>query len=228
MRSIAIIPARGGSKRLPRKNLIDFHGKPIIVYTIEAATQAGVFDRVVVSSDSKEILAVAANAGVEISLRPDSLATDRATLNDVCLDLLDKEEAAGREYEAICCLYATAPLRNAGDVRAVMALLEPGVCDYAMAVTHFSHPPFQAMRNNSMGFLEEMWPDLGHRRTQDMEELFIDNGSTYAALVKAFRDHKTFRGPRARGYLMPRSRSVDIDVQEDLDMALYFGRKPGL
>jgi pseudaminic acid cytidylyltransferase len=226
--SLAIIPARGGSKRLPRKNVIPFLGKPIIAYTIEAAQACGMFDAVIVSTEDAEIAAVAQQFGAEVMERPASLATDKATVVEVCLDLLDREEQVGRTYATMCCLYATAPLRNAQDIRDTMNPVTSGVCDFAMAITEYSQPPHQALRLRKSGTLEPMWPELVNLRFEAVGPLYVGCGSTYAVSVSKFRELRTFYGPGLRGHLVPRARSVDIDVQEDLELALYFAKQAGL
>ena len=222
---ICIIPARGGSKRLPRKNVIDFLGKPIIAYTIEAALQASVFERIVVSTEDVEIAEVALRFGAQVSKRPVSLATDASTVVEVCLDLLEREKMYGRIYDILCCLYATAPLRNAEDIVKTLKLIEPGVCNFAMAVTEFGHYPHQALKLTQSGFLKPMWPEYVSCRGEKVGQLLVGNGSTYAVTIEEFQRCKSFYGPKLRGHIMPISRSVDIDDQEDLEMALYFAQK---
>ncbi len=223
--TIAIIPARGGSKRLPRKNVVDFFGKPIIAYTIEAALESGCFRRVVVSADDDEISDVARRFGAEVDRRPALLAGDDIGCVDVCLELLDREAAAGHADEVLCCLYATAPMRGAADIRAVLDLLQPGRCDFAMAVTELALPPWQALKLAADGRADRMFPDLFDKREQEIGPLMVDNGSTYAMRIAALRRHRAFVGPGVRCYEMPRGRSVDINVQEDLDLAAYhYGR----
>ncbi len=219
--AVAVIPARGGSKRLPRKNILPFRGRPIIAYTIEAAMGSGRFNRVLVSTEDEEIAEAAAGFGAEIDERPEVLARDDAGVVDVCIDLLDREGRAGRRYEVMCCLYATAPLRDANDVRCVIDLLGPG-CDFAMAVTHYDLPPWQALKSTEDGGLEPMWPELVARRSQEIPSLFVDNGSTYGVRVEAFMRRRSFYGPGLRGHLMPRRRSVDIDTAEDMALAEYY------
>lgn len=224
MKAVALIPARGGSKRLPRKNIIDFHGKPIIAYSIEAALESGCFESVVVSTDDGEIAKVAEQYGATVELRSADLATDEAKVKDVCIAFLDQEKAAGREYDVLSVLYATAPLRTAGDVRAVVGLIEPGRCHFSLATTRFSLPPHQALKRAGDGSLEPMWPDLLNRRSSDIPALEVDNGSTYAVYVPAFRKTLNFYGPKGqmRGYLMPAKRSVDVDTREDLELVDYY------
>lgn len=218
MRRLAIIPARGGSKRLPRKNVVDFLGKPIIAHTIEAAFGCGLFDEVLVSTEDPEVDAVARRFGVRTSARPQALATDYAQVKDVCMHVLDDERKSGREYEVFCCLYATAPLRNAADIAATVRLLQPGSCDFSMAVTEYPYPPYQALTFGADNRLAPLWPELVNKRTQEVGRLVVDNGSTYGVTVKAFEQHGSFYGPSLRGHIMPFERSIDIDVAEDLEL----------
>ncbi len=218
---LAIIPARGGSKRLPRKNLLPFLGRPIIAHTIEAALKSGCFDRVLVSTEDAQIAAAAREAGAVIHDRDTSLATDSATLVEVCLDILASEERAGRSYDILACLYATAPLRHADDIAAVVALADRPDVDFAMAVTAYPLPPHQALRIEPNGALAPMWPELVDLRADKVGQLVVDNGSTNAAKVPEFRKHRTFYGPRLSGHVMPRERSVDIDEQSDYELACW-------
>lgn len=225
MRRIALIPARGGSKRVPRKNIIDFMGRPMLAHTVEAAWSTGLFKDVVVSTEDAEIAVAARECGARVAERGGDLATDTARVTEVCRDFLDKEAGAGREYDVFCCLYATAPLRGADDIAAVAGLVVPGVCDYAMAVTRFHYPPHQALKIAADGALAPMWPEWVEKRSQDVPELAVDNGSTYAVSVSAFLQTESFYGPGLKGHLMPWERSVDIDLPEDLEQALHFARR---
>ncbi len=225
MRRLALIPARGGSVRLPRKNVVDFLGRPIIAYTVSAALETGLFDRVCVSTDDAEIAAAGRAAGAEILDRPPDLARNTAQVREVCLQVLDAEEAEGRHYDVLCCLYATAPLRTAADIRAVVSLIEPGRCDFALAVTTYDHSPHQALTIDARGWLVPIWPDLVNLRSQDVPEPFVDNGSTHAVTVAAFRRDRSFYGPNLRGHVMPLERSIDIDLPVHLEMARFFAER---
>ncbi len=227
MSAIAIIPARGGSKRLPRKNIIDFLGHPIIAYTIDAAHESGCFERVVVSTEDDEIAAIAERYCATLDRRSPALATDTATIVDVCTDLLDRERKAGRAWQIMACLYATSPLRDAADIRATMALLAPGICDFAMAVTAYDMQPHIALKFARDGGLSPMWPELIEHRGSDLPPLRVGNGSTYAVDAAAFLRFRSFYGPGLRGYDMPRSRSIDIDTPYDLELALWAAKTRG-
>jgi pseudaminic acid cytidylyltransferase len=219
MKAVCVIPARGGSKRLPRKNVVEFFGKPMIAYSIEAARASERFERIVVSSDDAETLAIARKYGAEPAERKSALATDSARISEVLLDFLDQDEASGRKYEVIGCLLAAAPLRRAEDVAAVIDLIRPGVCDFAMAVTGYDLPPHQALKLDDSGALKPMWPDLVNLRDEQVGKLVVDNGSTYAATVEAFRKQRNFYGSPLHGHIMPRERSVDLNSSVDLEIA---------
>lgn len=222
---LCVIPARGGSKRLPRKNILPFHGRPMIAYSIAAARESGRFDRIVVSSEDQEILRIAEQEGAKPNHRPESLAGDSIGVVAVLLELLDRETAAGRAPDLLACLYPAAPLRRSNDVRGVVDLVEPGITDFAMAVTDYDLPPHQALRVADNGDLSPRWPELITQRDSAIGPLVVDNGSTYAVSVPAFRRHGTFYGPGLRGHHMPRNRSVDINTADDLALADFFFRQ---
>ena len=171
---------------------------------------------------------VARAAGAEVAKRPRELATDTAGVADVCLDVLASEERAGNAYDVFACLYATAPLRRAQDIAAVLALLEPDTTHFAMAVVAYALAPHQALRLAEDGALSPMWPELIELRASDVGPLVVDNGSTYAAKVAAFKAQKSFYGPQLRAYVMPRERSVDIDERQDYELACWYAEKLAL
>jgi len=225
MHNLAFIPARGGSKRLPRKNIATFMGKPMIAWTIEAAQHSNLFERVIVSTEDSEIAEIAKKYGAEIASRDTALASDKATVVDVCLDFLNKEQEAGKNYDVLCCLYATAPLRTADDIKATMGLLEPGTHDFVISATHYDLPPQQALKKTGTHEAKVMWPDLNKMREDELGELVVDNGSTYAVSVPAFIKQKSFYGPNLRVHMMPRSRSHDINEPIDLEIMKFFAEK---
>jgi N-acylneuraminate cytidylyltransferase len=196
----------------------------MLAYTIEAARDSRCFDRVVVSTEDDEIAGVARTAGAAVFKRSPELATDTARVTDVCLDVLAGEERAGRSYDVFACLHATAPLRRAEDIVAVVTLIECGA-EFAMAVTTYAVAPHQALRVGEDGTLSPMWPDLVEQRSSEIGRLVVDNGSTYAARILTFRIHRTFYGPGLRGHVMPRERSVDIDELADYDLACWYAEK---
>ncbi len=213
---------------MPGKNIIDFLGKPIIAYTIEAALRVDLFERVVVSTDDDETAKISEHFGAEVEERPANLATDTARLIEVMEAFLDNEKQAGREYNELFLLLATAPLRRAEDIKGVQEMLEPDVCDFAMAVTHYERSPHKALVRGEGGTLAPMWPNLILKRVQELPEFFADNGSTYGLNVETFGREKTFYGSSLRGYLMPPERSVDIDDMSDLELARLYARQVGI
>lgn len=224
MARLALIPARGGSKRLPHKNILPFLGKPILAYTIEAAQQAAVFDDIIVSTEDKDIAAVALQYGAQVDYRSPALASDSATIAQLCRELLLRRRDQGYQDQQLCCLYATAPLRNAEDIRAVMGLLADPDCHFAMAATHYSHYPHQALRLMDDSRVEPMWPELCNVRASELGTMVAGNGSTYAVDIPAFLQHGEFYGPGMRVHLMPFVRSVDIDTADDFILAEIMAR----
>lgn len=223
MSAVAIIPARGGSRRLPRKNVALLAGRPLIAYTIDSARETGLFARVIVSTEDAEIAATAAASGAEVMARDAVLASDTAGVVEVCRDVLGRLAVPP---QAFCCLYATAALRRAEDIRAARRLLEPGVCDFVMAVTEYPKSPLQALVETDDGHLRLMWPDLIDLPRDRRPRLWVDNGSTYWCTTAAFLDARTFYGRNLRGYRMPRDRSVDVDAPDDLELLEFYRLRP--
>lgn len=200
-------------------------GKPIIAYAIEAAFKTELFDRVIVSTEDSEIAEISANYGAEIDKRIPSLATDTATVLDVCVDFLMRGKSRGYEYDLLCALYATAPLRNVNDIRGVVNLVQPPECNFALAVTRYGQPPHQALKMLPDNALEPMWPELVNSQSDSIQRLCVDNGSTYAVSVPAFLEQRSFYGKALKGYEMPEERSVDCDTKKDLNFLNYLVAK---
>ncbi len=221
---VGIIPARGGSKRLHRKALIEFEGKPLLAYTILAALESNCFETVVTSSDDDEILDIASSFGSIPYKRDTALADGLTTTAPVLIDVLQHEEKEGDSWDILACLYATAPLRTAEDISAVVDLVEPGVCDYAMAVSQADRPVHQALTAGADGTLDIVWPELVNLNSQAAPQYMFGNGSTYAVHTPAFLENKSLYGPGLRGHMMPRERSVDIDTEDDLELLKYYAQ----
>jgi len=224
-KNIAVIPARGGSKRLPRKNLMPFLGKPIIQYTIEAAQRSRLFEVVVVSTEDPEIISTVRPLGCEIHLRDVSLATDTARVVHVLRCVLDEYASQGREFDCLCCLYPTAPLRDEEDIRKAYESLTTRQADYCLAVTEYELSPFFAFNIDQNNRLERRWPELALLPPWKKPKVVVDNGSMYWARVTRFLERGELEGDKAVGYLMPRHKSIDIDTQEGFEMAEFFARK---
>lgn len=223
-RTIAVIPARGGSQRLPGKALIDFDGKPMIAHTIDAALQSKCFDKIVVSSDSNEILTASKKFGASTLERSSELSGPGVPTAPVLLDTLQQEKSSGNTWDILACLYATAPLRTAADIKAVLSLIEPGECDYAMAICEADRPVHQALTRQPNGSLEAVWPGSIDRQSEDLPRYLFGNGSTYAVSVPAFLASGTLYGSGLKGYEMPRERSVDLNTEADLALLRVYAR----
>ena len=213
---LAVIPARGGSKRLPRKNIIPFNGKPMLAWSIECALNSDLFDQVHVSSEDPEIGEIARQYGAIWLQRPESLAGDRVSVAEVCLDLLEREEDANRHYEVLVVLYAAAPLRRVSDVISVVKLVEQEGADFAMTVTDYSHSPWEALRVHSDGSAELMFPDFANMKHQDRPIVKVDIGSVYAVRTSSFRQVKSFYDQNMKVHSVPPERGIDIDTEADL------------
>ena len=224
-RNIAIIPARGGSKRLPRKNVLPFLGKPIISYTVEAAGKSGLFDVIVVSTEDSEIAEAVRGSECEIHTRSPELATDTARVVHVIREVLDTFARKEQRFDFLCCLYPTAPLRDEEDIQRSYDLLLSRDADYCLAVTEYEVSPFFAFDLNERSEVRRRWPELALLPPWQKPRVVADNGSLYWASVLRFMELGELEGPNAVGYLMPRHKSIDIDTQEDFDMAEFFAGK---
>lgn len=219
---IAIIPARGGSKRIPRKNILPFLGRPMLSWPISAAVRSGLFDRVIVSTDDDEIADVARSAGAEVPFkRPEEISDDftptRAVINHA---INSAETFFDQRVDLACCIYATAPMIEPGDLCAAHACLttEPNV-DFVFAAAHFAYPVQRALVANESGTVDMLWPEYRTTRSQDLQEAFHDAGQFYWGRRDAFLENKPMFSERARPYMMPRSRVQDIDTAEDWTFA---------
>lgn len=223
MKTVALIPARGGSKRLPRKNILPFLGKPMIAYSIEAALQSDLFTEVYVSTDDNEISEIASRYGAKVILRDEDLSGDKIMVKEVVLDSFNKIEYP---FELLCVLYATAPMRTAEDIYNTYSLIEQDVCHHAIAATEYIYPPHQALKKiSSKGDIEPMWPDIVDLRADALPELIVDNGSTYFVKVDDFKKEPKFYNQKMRANIMPHWKSVDIDTQEGFNLAEYYAKQ---
>lgn len=213
---IAIIPARGGSKRIPRKNIKDFHGKPMIAYSIEAALTSGCFDKVIVSTDDAEIAEVARAYGADTPfLRPVNISDDYATTMDVMEHAIQWCLKEGWELEAVCCLYATAPFVRASDLRKGHDLLNKSDVQYVFSATSFPFPIQRAIKLDNSGSVSMFSPENELVRSQDLEEAYHDAGQFYWGRSEAFLNKLSVFSPHSKVVLLPRSRVQDIDTLED-------------
>ena len=213
---LAIIPARGGSKRIPLKNIKPFCGKPMIAWSIEAALQSACFDQVIVSTDDAEIAEVARRWGAAVPfVRPAELSDDHTGTIPVIRHAIEWFNRQGQSVEQACCLYATAPFVTAEDLRRGLNVLQGNDCDYAFSVTSFPFPIQRAIRINAEGRVEMFSPEHFNTRSQDLEEAFHDAGQFYWGRADAWLQGEMIFSPHSLPVLLPRHRVQDIDTPED-------------
>jgi len=218
--NIAIIPARGGSKRIPRKNIKLFHGKPLIAYSITTAINSGCFDKVIVSTDDAEIANISSRLGAEIPfLRPQSISDDFTTTLDVIKHALDWYEEKSIHIDRACCIYATAPFINESDLKKAYQLLLAEPLDYVFSATRYAFPIQRALKINSAGTIEMFQPEHIETRSQDLPAAYHDAGQFYWGTANAFREKRIIFGQHSKAILLPRKRVQDIDTPEDWELA---------
>ncbi len=219
MRKIAIITARGGSKRIPRKNIREFCGKPILAYSIEAARESGLFDTVMVSTEDREIAGIARQYGAEVPFyRSERTAGDFATTNDVLLEVLEEYGKRGAHYDLGCCIYPTAPFVTADKLKCAMERLEGSDADTLIPVVNFSYPPQRAMIVRE-GRLVFEYPQYLDSRSQDLEPHYHDVGQFYLFYTEAFRKNKKLMVGNILPYVVSEMEVQDIDNQTDWEIA---------
>ncbi|MCK5831378.1 MAG: pseudaminic acid cytidylyltransferase [Methylococcales bacterium] len=213
---LCVIPARGGSKRIPQKNTKLFNNKPIIGYSIDAAFKSNCFDKVIVSTDDEEIARVAEEMGAEIPfLRPDELANDQATTLPVIRHTIDWFHQNGMELEYVCCIYATAPFIEAKFIQEALSQLQQTDAEYCFAATQFSFPIQRAFKLTHKGRVEMFNLDYFNTRSQDLEEAYHDAGQFCWGKASAFLAEKMTFSEFSIPYLLPQYRVQDIDTEED-------------
>lgn len=218
--TICVIPARGGSKRIPRKNIKLFHGRPMIAWSIQAALDSQTFDHVIVTTDDPDIADIARSQGAEVPfMRPAELSDDYAHTVTVIAHAIEQADALWGTQELICCLYATAPFVQATDIAAARDMLDTTGADYAFPVTSFPFPIQRGVKLRKDGRMEMFKPEHALTRSQDLEEAYHDVGQFYWGRRAAWLAGKTLVGPDAAALVIPRHRAQDIDTPEDWDRA---------
>lgn len=218
MSALAIITARGGSKRIPRKNIRAFSGKPIIIYSIEAALSSGIFEEVMVSTDDAEIAEIAKKAGAKVPfMRSDAASGDYASTDDVIREVLDAYAAQGKKFDAFCCIYPTAPFVTAEKLKTAMQMLK--TADSVMPVVPFSFPVQRGLFVDSEGHIGYKWPEYAAARSQDLEKIYHDCGQFYACRTKAFLEEGTTDTKNMVPLILPEMEVQDIDTLEDWAVA---------
>lgn len=213
---IAIIPARGGSKRIPRKNIRTFAGLPIIAHSIKAAQEAGIFDRILVSTDDEEIADVAKTYGAEIPfIRPKVLSDDHTATIPVIAHAIQMLQTNGDIIDAACCIYATAPFVRAEDIKSAHEAMLVHRKSYAFPVTTFPFPIFRGVKRDEEGNIEMFWPEHFATRSQDLPEAYHDVGQFYWGTPSAWLSGKPIFSDAATTIVLPRHLVQDIDTPED-------------
>ena len=219
MKRLAIITARGGSKRIPRKNIKEFCGKPIIAYSIEAALQSGVFDEVMVSTDDEEIAEIAVKYGAKVPFyRSEATANDFVTTNDVIWEVLEEYEKRGEVFDAFCCMYPTAPFLKAERLSAAMDLLMNSDADKVFPVVEFSFPPLRGLIIEE-GKLVFKYPEYMYARSQDLEKHYHDAGQFYCFKTADYKATKSFWTGNIKPIVLSELEVQDIDTQTDWEIA---------
>lgn len=215
MTNLAVIPARGGSKRIPRKNIRPFAGQPMMAFAIRAACDSGVFERVVVSTDDAEVAAVARQLGAEVPfMRPPALADDHTSTVPVIAHAIGACIDMGWSIERVCCIYPAVPLIRASDIVEALELIEASGAAYVFPVTEFPSPIQRALRRRDDGSTQPFMPQHANTRTQDLERAYFDAGQFYWGTRAAWLEQLNIHG-NARTIVLPHWRVVDIDTPAD-------------
>lgn len=220
MKNLCIIPARGGSKRIPRKNIKPFMGKPILAYSIEAALQSNLFDEVMVSTDDEEIVAVAKKFGASVPfLRSEETANDYAGLNEVIAEVIKRYKELGKDFDNVCCILSTAPLLQSSDLKASYQKLIETDFECVYPIVEFSYPILRSLVFNPQGEIVMKWPEYSNTRSQDLEPCYHDAGSFYWIDAKAYERDYSFDSLKCSGYILDSIKVQDIDTESDWQFA---------
>ena len=219
MKRLAIITARGGSKRIPRKNIKPFLGKPILAYSIEAALDSGLFDEVMVSTEDEEIAEIAKKYGAKVPFyRSEKTAGDFATTNDVLLEVLEEDKKLGREFDEACCIYPTAPFVTSGKLKKAMEEFAASDADTLIPVVAFSYPPKRSLVIRE-GRLVFQYPEFMDSRSQDLEAEYHDIGQFYLFRTEAFERNKKLMIGNILPFVVDEMEVQDIDNESDWKIA---------
>lgn len=220
MRVLAIITARGGSKRIPKKNIKYFCGKPIIAYSIEAALESKIFDEVMVSTDSEEIANVAIKYGAKVPfMRSSKNSDDFATTYDVLLEVINKYKENNKDFDYICCIYPTAPFVTAEKLKAAFNKFIESDADSLIPVVKFSFPPQRGFVINKENYLEYKWSENKNKRSQDLEHIYHDAGQFYFHKAAVFDVEKKTQNRKIIPFELEETEVQDIDNITDWQLA---------
>ena len=226
---LCVIPARGGSKRIPRKNIKEFCGKPMIAYSIEAAKESGLFDKIVVSTDDEAIANLARSLGADVPfMRPRELSDDHTATIPVIAHAIRASVEDTITIEAVCCIYATAPFVQANYIQEAYEKMLTCKASYAFSATSFPFPIQRAIRLSKDDRVEMFSPENFAVRSQDLEEAYHDAGQFYWGTPEAWLEEKIIFAPHSTAILLPRHLVQDIDTPEDWMRAEFMFKALGL
>lgn len=219
MKKLAIITARGGSKRIPRKNIKEFLGHPIIKYSVEAALKADCFDEVMVSTDDEEIANIAISLGAKVPfIRSERNSNDYATTADVISEVIDRYEEKNIFFDYVCCIYPTAPFITSKKLEKAYSLLIEEDANSVVPIVKFGFPILRSLKIENKK-IEMNWPEYMNTRSQDLEPAYHDSGQFYFLKVNSFKENKTLFSNNSVGLEVPESEVQDIDTPEDWKIA---------
>jgi N-acylneuraminate cytidylyltransferase len=217
---LAVIPARGGSKRIPRKNIRDFFGKPMIAWSIEAAIASKCFDRIIVSTDDEEIAETAKAYGAEVPfLRPLHLSNDYIGLTAVVTHATEWALSKNMEVKSVCCILATAPFILFSDIKKGLTVLKETRCSYVFTATDYASPIFRSFKQNLNGDIEMFFPNHFNTRSQDLPNALHDAAQFYWGQSAAWIEGSRVFSKNSKLIMIPRWRVQDIDTEDDLKRA---------
>jgi len=217
---VAVIPARGGSKRIPKKNIKNFCGKPIIGWTIDIVRKSKIFNKIIVSTDDKKIGLIAKKYRAEVPfLRPSKLAHDNVATSDVVAHAINWLKKKGYKPKEVCCIYPTAPLLQIKDLKRSLKYLRSGKWQHVFSATTFESSIFRSFRENKKKKLKTIFSNKIESRTQDLDQAYHDAGQFYWGSVKYWLNKKKVFGKNSKVVLLPRWRVQDIDVMDDWEKA---------
>ena len=225
MAKVCIITARGGSKRIPKKNIKDFLGKPIIAYSIEAALQSGVFDEVMVSTDDVEIAEISRECGAKVPfMRSEATSNDFANSTDAVLEVLERYKEQGKTFDYVSQIYPTAPFITAEKLKDAYQIIKEADADSLVPVIRFSYPPQRGyiIRDGKLVF---EFPEYTFSRSQDLEPIYHDVGQFYFTRTSKFIEYRTVIMPNLVPFILPEEEAQDIDSESDWSLAEIKYRK---
>lgn len=218
--ALGLIPAKGGSTRLAKKNMRLLGDKPLLAWAAEAARESGVVDRLVLSTEDKDVAEIARAWHIDVPfMRPAALARDPAGVVDTALHAIEQLEADGHYYKTLIILLPTCPLRTAEDIRGAYDLFLRMNRPFVMSVSEFNHTPLAALQQSADGTMNPYMPEYFGRKSQELPPAYRPNGAIHVLDVEAFKRERSYLAEPLVGYIMPRERSIDIDTLEDLRIA---------